>query len=191
MHVKRIPPIIVQLQWCCRATVYREIMIRVKLYCNSKVGEELRRYIQINHNTPFNSIRQATHLASSIAGTGTGLGQTVWLGKGHQKIAINDKAVSLSELPGFLKSRIEMAKEMLEKELLCGIKIDEFGCGSGNIIDKLNDPSEGYSFIHNKLNGFEKHDTTLLEKIEEMPRIARRFIHCRGQIVDRVECERM
>jgi hypothetical protein len=28
MHVKRIPPIIAQLQWCCRATVYREIMIQ-------------------------------------------------------------------------------------------------------------------------------------------------------------------
>ena len=50
-----------------------------------------------------------------------------------------------------------MAKDMLEKELLCGIKIDDFGRKSGNIIDKLNDPSEGYSFIHNKLNGFWKH----------------------------------
>ena len=77
MHVKRIPLIIVQLQWCCRATVYREIMICIKLYRNSKVGEELHRYVQINHNTPFNSIQQVTHLASSIAGTGTGLGQTV------------------------------------------------------------------------------------------------------------------
>jgi hypothetical protein len=96
-------------------------------------------------------------------GTGTGLGQTVWLGKGHQKITINGKVVSLSELRGSLKSRIEMAKDMVEKELLCGIKIDEFGCKSGNIIDKLNDTSEGYSFIHNKLNGFERHKTTLLK----------------------------
>ena len=70
-----------------------------------------------------------------------------------------------------------MAKDMLEKELLCGIKIDEFGYRWGNIIDKLNNPVEGYSFIHNKLNGFEKHKTTLLEKIEEDPRIAKRFIH--------------
>ena len=182
MHVKRIPPVIAQLQWCCRATVYREIMIRIKSHRNSKVIEELCRYVQINHNTPFNSIRQATHLASSIAGTGTGLGQTVWLGKGHEKIAINGKAVSLLELRAFLKSRIKMAKDMLEEELLCGIKIDEFGCRSGNIIDKLNDLTEGYSFIHNKLNGFEKHKTTLLEKIEEDPRIAKQFIRRRDKL---------
>ena len=182
MHVKWIPPIIAWLQWCCRAVVYREIMIQVKSHRNSKVGEELRRYVQINHNTPFNSIRQATHLASSIAGMGTGLGQTVWLGKGHQKIAINGKAVSLSELQAFLKLRIEMAKDMLEKELLCGIKIDEFDYKSGNIIDKLNDISEGYSFIHNKLNRFEKHKTMLLEKIEQDPQIAKRFIHSRDKL---------
>ena len=117
MHVKGIPPIIAQLQWCCRASVYREIMNRVKSHRDSKVGEELRRYVQINHNTPFNSIRQATHLASSIAGTGTGLGQTVWLGKGHQKIAINGKVVVLSELRAFLKSRIEMAYPLVRPEL--------------------------------------------------------------------------
>jgi len=45
MHVKQISPIIAQLQWCCRATVYCEIMIPVKSHRNSKVGEELRRYI--------------------------------------------------------------------------------------------------------------------------------------------------
>lgn len=106
----------------------------------------------------------------------------MWLGKGHQKIAINGKVVVLSELRAFLKSRIEMAKDMLEKELLCGIKIDEFGCRSGNIVDKLIDRSEGYSFIHNKLNGFKKHKTTMLEKIEEDLRIARRFIHRRDKL---------
>ena len=101
----------------------------------------------------------------------------VWLGKGHQKIAINGKAVLLSELRAFLKLKIGIAKDMLEKEPLRGIKIDEFGCRSGNIIDKLNEPSEGYSFIHKKLNGFWKHKMTLLERMEEDPRIAKRFIH--------------
>lgn len=107
----------------------------------------------------------------------------MWLGKGHQKIAIKWRGGNI--VVGVARVlRIEMANDILEQELLCGIKIDD---KSGNIIDKLNDLSDGYSFIHNKLNGFETHKSTLLEKIEEDPRIARQFIgtrlrreRCRG-----------
>ena len=72
-HVKQIPPIIARLQWCCHAVVYYEIMIRVKSYRNSKVGEELCKYVQINHNTPFNSIRQATSVRNFGGDGGIGL----------------------------------------------------------------------------------------------------------------------
>jgi len=58
---------IAKLQWCCRAMVYEEMLIKMQVMTEEEAWKELGIYVKEGRYTAFNSLRQVMHLASGIA----------------------------------------------------------------------------------------------------------------------------
>jgi superfamily II DNA or RNA helicase len=179
-QVGEITQVIAKLQWCVRATVFHEFMRRCKIDRTATVQGELCPFVQEGRNTGFNSIRQAMHLAASISQTTVTPPQLTWIGNDGMAVCIRGKVVTLQGIRDMVKERIEAAQEMLCKDVLYGLPLDNFGWTSAEIEDDLSDITPGYSFIDSPENGFKGHRWDLLHSICAHP-------ETRVMMVERIE----
>src|SRR5579859_3427318 len=124
--------------------IYEEMLRKMETMTKKQVWKELVKFVKEGRYIAFNSIRQVLHLASAIAYGTSGMPQIEWLDDDHVKTSINGKAVELDDISKFV---LESVKTILEREILLGHDLEDFGYTSAKIVDVLRNTQIRYSFI--------------------------------------------
>jgi hypothetical protein len=82
------------------------------------------------------------------------------------------QTVGLDQLRGFVKRRLEAAQDQLEREVMFGHRMDEFGYTSAGVMDRFSNNTIGYSFIDSPENGFKRCKNKLLKALMDNPVVA-------------------
>ena len=91
------------------------------------------------------------------------MSQIEWLNDYHIKMSINEKAMKLNDISKFVLNRIEIAKIILEKEILLNHDFKDFRYTSMKIMNILRNTKIEYSFIDNDDNDFMKFKNKLMK----------------------------
>ena len=142
--------------------IYEEMLRKMETMTKKQVWKELVKFVKEGRYIAFNSIRQVLHLASAIAYGTSGMPQIEWLDDDHVKTSINGKAVELDDISKFV---LESVKTILEREILLGHDLEDFGYTSAKIVDVLRNTQIRYSFIDSGDNGFVKFKNKLTETL--------------------------
>ena len=180
-----ITNIIAKLQWTCRAVIYEELLRRMANgQAESEAWGELCIFIRQDRYTAFNSLRQAMHLAAAIVYGTSSMPQITWLDEENLRLSIHGKPLGLDRLRDFVQSRLQAAKDQFDREVMFGIRMEEFGFTSADVVDQLSNRTVGYSFVDSPENGFKACRDKLIKAVMEDPLIVSFFVKrvTRGRI---------
>ncbi|KIJ09038.1 hypothetical protein PAXINDRAFT_102375 [Paxillus involutus ATCC 200175] len=129
--------------------------------------------------TPFNTLRQLTHLVSTYAYDSVKFPDMHW-NEARDTLSVKGHPLRISLIPDMVQSLCKKAESVLE-QLLIGVDTIAFdttvqtALGSSNQrnwpIDPLRNTNEGFSFVHSPDNPFLKHLDMLLRHIHGNPHV--------------------
>jgi hypothetical protein len=112
-------------------------------------------------DTPFNRLRETMRLACTVLGDGSDIPRLVWIGP--MACTIDGQAVTIDTLRNLVGTLLCEAKKVMNNQLLLGLQT-AWICRvivEGNIVDKANEDSVGYSFLSDACNEFQCHGQDL------------------------------
>lgn len=151
----------------------------LRSYLNSYYRDNLLHLLKEGYPTPFNSLRQLTHLVSSYAYNTVKLPDMHW-NLQRDTLSVKGYPLQINLIPKMVQTLCSKANDILA-QLLLGINASAFdrvidtalqpNDRAGWPVDPLRNTDVGFSFVHSPDNAFQSHLDMILEHIYSTPSV--------------------